>query len=116
MSDDRSERLHNRRTSAKEKAQSAADEDQEDAEADEKSGSIKDERFEKMFYLPEEQKKRVDHLYNRLKADYEFAYDEKFEKIRHYYPLVTEYGLAELDGLEAEDIRERLAELDILED
>jgi hypothetical protein len=57
------------------------------------------------MYLPKSQKKELERLYNVLKAEYEYAYDADFEKNRHYYPLVVQYGIESLD---ASDIRERL--------
>jgi len=63
------------------------------------------------MYLPETQTKELRRLYNVLKAEYEFKYDDDFEKNRHFYPLVVQYGLEQLDELSASEIRTRLEEI-----
>lgn len=70
--------------------------------------SVKEEQTGTYMYLPKSQTKQLRRLYNVLKAEYEFEYDEEFEKNRHFYPLVIQYGLDELDGMDASDIRTRL--------
>lgn len=80
----------------------------EQDETEERDG-VKSEQVGTYMYLPKGQKKDVERLYNVLKAEYEYEYDdENFEKNRHFYPLVVQYGLESLDGLDASDIRERL--------
>lgn len=124
--DDRADRLRQRRGSVKKKAEQAADDDKEmpeststEPEPTSMSSSIKTEREEKMLYLLPEQKKELDHIYNRLKTKYEYEYDESFEKNRHFYPLVVKYGLDDLSGqggkdsLDAQDIKERLSEVEV---
>jgi len=74
-------------------------------------GGVKSEQVGTYMYLPKDQKKDLERLYNVLKAEYEYAYDEDFEKNRHYYPLVVQYGVESLDGLDASDIREHLDSL-----
>lgn len=69
---------------------------------------MKSEQVGTYMYLPKDQKKEVERLYNVLKAEYEYEYDEDFEKNRHYYPLVVQYGLESLDSFDASDIREHL--------
>jgi hypothetical protein len=143
MSDDRSERLRETRNRAKERVQEsgeAPDSDEsavssklsESSEVSEPSepsdtsepngrtemdtssaGSVKDERVGTYMYLPESQQKELSRLYNILKAEYEYEFDAEFEKNRHFYPLVIEYGIDSLDSLEASDIQERLQTLDI---
>lgn len=85
----------------------------ESSEQDEtaEGGGVKSEQVGTYMYLPKDQKKELERLYNVLKAEYEYAYDADFEKNRHYYPLVIQYGIKSLDGLDASDIRERLASL-----
>jgi hypothetical protein len=85
----------------------------ESSEQDEtaEGGGVKSEQVGTYMYLPKDQKKELERLYNVLKAEYEYAYDADFEKNRHYYPLVIQYGIEGLDGLDASDIRERLASL-----
>ena len=134
MSDDRANRLRQKRQAAKERAErsepseqdepSKLDEKDESSKLDERgepsksSGSetdettVKDEQVGTYMYLPETQTKLLKRRFNVLKAEYEFEYDDEFEKNRHFYPLVVKYGLDDLDGLEASEIRERLDGLD----
>lgn len=72
------------------------------------SAGVKSEQVGTYMYLPEGQKKELERLYNVLKAEYEYEYDTDFEKNRHFYPLVVQYGLESLDGLDASEVRERL--------
>lgn len=130
MTDDRSERLRKRRKRSTEKTESKrqqlpGSEGRETGEnrdssngtndGSEASGdgsvSIKEEQIGTYMYLPEFQTKELRRLYNVLKAEYEFEYDEEFEKNRHFYPLVVQYGVTELDELETSEIRARLEQL-----
>lgn len=116
----RSERLRRRRGSRQDPPSEPdeTDETSEPAESSQPSkpsetdetaeSSVKDERVGTYMYLPESQKKEVDRLYNMLKAEYEYEYDQEFEKNRHFFPLVIQYGLDGLDSLEASDIQDRL--------
>lgn len=70
--------------------------------------SVKEERVGTYMYLTESQKKEIDHLYNVLKTDFEYEYDIEFEKNRHFFPLVVQYGLEDLDRFDASDIKNRL--------
>jgi hypothetical protein len=89
----------------------AEDAEDGDAGADE-DGSIpvKEQQTGTYMYLPETQVKRLRRQYNVLKAEYEFEYDEEFEKNRHFYPLVVRHGLERLDELDTAEIRARLEE------
>jgi len=133
MSDERSERLRQRRKQSHERAQdvnesetdepaetdksskpSKPDKQSEPSEPDETDvddGSVKEEQVGTYMYLPKSQKKDLERLYNILKAEYEYEYDEEFEKNRAFYPLVVKYGLESLEGLDASEIRERLDSL-----
>jgi hypothetical protein len=136
MTDDRSERLRKRRKQSTEDAESRrrdvsepageatpseaadrADAGQNGADGRDSTDeqrpaeSVKEEQVGTYMYLPESQTKELRRLYNVLKADYEFEYDEEFEKNRHFYPLVIEYGLDRLDGLDASEVRTHLEEL-----
>jgi hypothetical protein len=131
MSDDRSERLRQTRNRAKERVQESGEapgsdesavsskpsepsESDGQAETDTSSAeSVKDERVGTYMYLPESQQKELSRLYNILKAEYEYEFDAEFEKNRHFYPLVIEYGIDGLDSLETSDIQERLQTLDM---
>ncbi|KAA9401086.1 hypothetical protein Har1131_21045 [Haloarcula sp. CBA1131] len=130
MSDERSERLRQRRKQSQERAQdvstsetdepaetdkpskpSKLDKQSEPSEPDETNvddGSVKEEQVGTYMYLPKSQKKDLERLYNILKAEYEYEYDEEFEKNRAFYPLVVKCGLDSLEDLDASDIRERL--------
>lgn len=75
------------------------------------TAGVKSEQVGTYMYLPKSQKKNLERLYNVMKAEYEYEYDADFEKNRHFYPLVVQYGLERLDGLDASEIRERLDSL-----
>jgi hypothetical protein len=130
MSDDCSERLRQRRKQSQERAQdvseSETDEPAETAKASKPSKpdkqsepdssdaddrSVKEEQVGTYMYLPKSQKKELERLYNVVKAEYEYEYDEEFEKNRAFYPLVVKYGFDSLEGLDASEIRERLDSL-----
>ena len=89
--------------SSKPSKQTASDTANED-----EAQSVKDEHVGTYMYIPEGQKKEIERLYNVLKAEYEYEYDTGFEKNRDFYPLLIQYGLDSLEGLDASDIRERL--------
>ncbi|WP_313696245.1 hypothetical protein [Halorarum halobium] len=86
--------------------QGESDEPGETAESDEPAAdsSVKDEQVGTYMYLPREQKKELERTYNLLKAEYEFEYDEEFEKNRHFFPLVVRHGLATLADADADDV------------
>lgn len=135
MTDDRSERLRKRRKQSTEsvgrQGQTDTDEaprpvnqpDSVDSPGSSRDGagtsesggettvSIKEEQVGTYMYLPESQTKELRRLYNILKAEYEFEYDDEFEKNRHFYPLVIQYGLDRLDGLDASEIRDHIEEI-----
>lgn len=106
MSDDRSERLRRRRNriAEAETADSSATDRSE-------SGSVKDRQTGTYMYLPEAQVKDLRRVYNVLKAEYEYEFDDAFEKNRHFYPLVVRYGLDRLEGMHADEVHARLDEL-----
>lgn len=97
QTDELSESPDPRRTD-KVETDEAADSDGEDI-------SIKEEQVGTYMYLPESQTKELRRQYNILKAEYEFEYEEDFEKNRHFYPLVVQYGLDSLEGMDASEIR-----------
>lgn len=134
MTDDRSERLRKRRKQSTESitperndtddsspaasrdksADQAVEERDENGSSEsdvERQPAIKEEQVGTYMYLPESQTKELRRLYNVLKAEYEFEYDTEFEKNRHFYPLIIQYGLENLDGLDASEIRDRLEEI-----
>jgi hypothetical protein len=133
MSDDRSERLREKRQQAKEKAEAAVEESEkseaskpdkpsepdnqsqtDDASESDEQESVKEIRDGTYFYLPSEQKREIQRLYNVMKADYEFEFDEDFEKNRHFAPLLIQYGLDGLENLDAQEVRERLESQNVL--
>lgn len=73
--------------------------------------SVKDEQTPVYMYLPETQKREIKRLYNVLKADYEYEYDEPFEKNRHFYPLLIQHGLEGLEEMDADELQDRLISL-----
>lgn len=112
MSDERSERLRQRRQESKEKAeQSGSPEPSEAAEGQ----SVKDEFVGTYMYLPESLKQELNPRFKIISAEFEREYGQELEKNRHFYPLVIQYGLDGLDSLDASDIRERLEKLDLLD-
>lgn len=125
--DDRSERLRKRRKQSNRKRSRAeagrdrseeelqktsngheADEDESEEESGGQTTSVKEERTGTYMYLPDSQLKDLKRLYNVLKAEYEFEYDESFEKNRHFYPLVVQHGLDGLEEMDVSDVRESL--------
>lgn len=71
-------------------------------------GTVKDEQVGTYMYVPKSQKKEIQRRYNVLKAEYEYEFETSFEKNRHFYPLLIQYGLDSLDGLDATEIQDRL--------
>lgn len=137
MSDERADRLRQSRNRAKQKARESepegteGDSEQEpvstsetserskpskqdkpsERETEPESQSVKEDQVGTYMYLPESQHQDLSHQFNLLKAEYEYEYDEEFEKNRHFYPLVVQYGLESLEGLDASEIQELLDEL-----
>jgi len=115
MSDDRSERLRQRRQESKQKAeQSAAPETSEPSDSEEESESVKEEFVGTYMYLPESLKQELGPTFKILSAEYERKFGEELEKNRHFYPVVVQYGLDGLAGLDASEVRDRLEELDLV--
>ena len=115
--DERSERLRERRSKTREKAEQS--EPSKPSEQDDKSEadkpSVKDERSGTYMYLPESQKAELGPTFKILSAEYEREFGDELEKNRHFYPLVVQYGLDGLDGLDASEIKDRLDELQLLD-
>jgi hypothetical protein len=128
MTDNRSERLRQRRKQSTQtpdedvddepsSTSSRPDEPSEQSgstdsdESGEETHSVKEEQIGTYMYLPESQTKELRRQYNILKAEYEFEYDAEFEKNRHFYPLVIQYGLESLEGITASEIQTRLEEI-----
>lgn len=133
MADDRSERLRRRRNRSNRRAArdgetaggqrdgdadaagsdgtGGADDPEDPEDADDGTEPVKEERTGMYMYLPDDQLKEIKRLYNMLKAEYEFEFDEKFEKNRHFYPLVVRCGLEGLAEMDISEIRDELRRL-----
>jgi hypothetical protein len=133
MADDRSERLRRRRNRSNRRAArdgetaggqrdgdadaagsdgtGGADDPEDPEDADDGTEPVKEERTGMYMYLPDDQLKEIKRLYNMLKAEYEFEFDEKFEKNRHFYPLVVRCGLEGLAEMDSSEIRDELRRL-----
>lgn len=75
------------------------------------STSVKDEQIGTYMYLPKQQSKELERRYKLMSAEYEFEFDESFEKNRHFFPLIIQYGLDHLEDLDATEIRDRIRQL-----
>lgn len=73
--------------------------------------SVKSQQEGTYMYLPTWQKRELNRHYTMLKAEYEYEYEEDFEKNRHFYPIVIQMALNELDGMGAGEIKEQLDEM-----
>lgn len=137
MSDDRASRLRERRRSSKSRAQessprtqespadSVEDDDptvesdepddsiQDDSAGESSTGdrSVKEEQVGTYMYLPGSQKRELKRVFNVIKAQYEYEFDEKFEKNRHFYPLLVQFGIESLDGADPSEVRNLLGDL-----
>lgn len=89
--------------------QETADQSSEDAA----NSTVKQDQVGTYMYLPEHQHQELSRQFNLLKAEYEYEYNEEFEKNRHFYPLIIRYGLDSLEGLDASEIQEKLDSLDV---
>jgi hypothetical protein len=118
----RSERLRQRRQGRDDTSQSPettepsatgeTSETSETSQTSETSESAEEPREERRvgayMYLAESQKKDVDRLYNVMKAEFEYEHDIEFEKNRHFFPLLVQYGLDGLEELDVSEVKERL--------
>jgi hypothetical protein len=119
MTDDRSERLRKRRKRATDRSASEEHESEEpdrtngrsEGESQATTDSVKEEQTGTYMYLPKRQVKDLKRQYNVLKAEYEYEFDEEFEKNRHFYPLVIKNGLDSLEEMDARDLRDSLEEI-----
>jgi hypothetical protein len=72
-------------------------------ETDERS--VKDEQVGTYMYLPRRQKREIERRYKLLSAEYEYEFEEDFEKNRHFYPLLVQLGLDRLADVDVEELR-----------
>jgi hypothetical protein len=127
VSDDRSDRLRKRRqtrdheTDESEDLESVSTEspsstEAENSDTDEQSSVTVKEALQGIYLYGEpDQKKRVDRIYNRLKADYEYEYDDTLGKNEHFYRVLLEVGLEGLENMDVLELRRRLESLESLE-
>lgn len=88
-----------------------AAETEDESDDNGESGSVKTERVGTYMYLPESQKRELERVYGTLKVQYEYEFDEEFEKNRHFFPAVVRHGLDTLDGMDAEAVRTLVEDL-----
>lgn len=79
---------------------------------DETVGPLRETAETQMMRLTNDQYRELHHVYNRLKADYEYEFDEEFELNRHYFPLLLHIALPKLREFDAEELRDELKEID----
>lgn len=127
MSDDRSDRLRKRRQTRDPDAdegedpgsvstESPSSTEAESSDTDEQSSITIKEALQGIYLYGEpDQKKRVDRIYNRLKADYEYEYDDTLGKNEHFYRVLLEVGLEGLENMDVLELRRRLEDLESLE-
>lgn len=127
MSDDRSDRLRKRRQTRDRDADESEDSESvstesrsgtetEDTDAGAESSVTVKEALQGIYLYGEpDQKKRIDRLYNRLKADYEYEYDDTLGKNEHFYRVLLEVGLEGLERMDVSELRSRLESLESLE-
>lgn len=134
MSDDRAERLRQRRRRSKPVSEEQSDSADEQSNASESSGlsepdkpseqsgsqgrggdsqSVKEEHVGVYMYLPEGQRDEVRYQYKRLDAEFQREFGQELEKNRQFYPLLIQYGLDRLSGWDATDVADRLEGLDV---
>ena len=122
MSDDsRAERLRRRRQQQRDRSETGSERSEErsslqssspESAADDDPSSVKDDHVGTYMYLPEDLKRELDFAFRELSLEYERAFEESFEKNRHFYPLVIRAGLDRVDELDETEIRERINELE----
>jgi hypothetical protein len=126
VTDERADRLRNRRREQRDRT--GTDRDAGDDEAakgetpakpDKRPGtdgseSVKETQVPQYMYLPEEQQKRLKREFRLLQADWELDYQDEFgelEKNRHYFPLVLEYGLDRVSSWDIQTVKNHLQEM-----
>lgn len=129
--DDRASRLRNRRNKSRDRAQSQTENsdsaektnkqskpsnpdeiDKTDKSDKKEKTSVKEDRPAQMMYLPESTLREMNRQFGMLETDYEYEFDEPFEKNRHYFPLLVKAGLDSLDGLDVQEIKDKLDKFD----
>jgi len=108
MSDDRAERLRNRRAQAGESDASKPSETDESGETDDGDESVKDDRVGTYMYLSEDQAEAVSMESDRLRYEVKQAGGGELEKNRHLYPLLIQHGLETLQEWDGQDVLDAL--------
>lgn len=86
--------------------------DESGEEEEQTVGPLRETAEEQMMRLTNDQYRDLHHVYNQLKTEYEYEYDNEFELNRHYFPLLLKLALPELRDLDAEDLRAELKDMD----
>ncbi|RBI60628.1 hypothetical protein DMJ13_16745 [halophilic archaeon] len=97
-----------RQTDASDSFEPSKQNETDETSSENEPTSVKDDRVGTYMYLPEDQRTELDFTYKELSLTYERAFGEELEKNRHFYPLLVKAGLERLDGLDSDDIRDRL--------
>lgn len=69
---------------------------------------VKDEQVGTYMYLPESVRDDLAYQFKIQSAEFEREFGEKMEKNRHWYPLVIELGLEQIEGMDPKAIHDRL--------
>lgn len=73
--------------------------------------NIKEEWDANSIYLPDFLYTDLRTTYKRTDLEYETEFGESLQKTRYYYPLVIQLGLERIEGMEADEIKERVEAL-----
>ncbi|ESP89789.1 hypothetical protein [Candidatus Halobonum tyrrellensis] len=63
-------------------------------------------------YLSDDLASSLSRSYKRLDLDLDEEYGLSIKKTRHYYPLIVELGLEQLDDLDSKEVKDRLERLE----
>lgn len=70
--------------------------------------SVKKEWDALNFYLPDGQIDRINDIYRDLR----YESDDRLQKGRHFYPLLVQLGLERVDGMDVDEVKERLESIE----
>ena len=74
-----------------------------------KAKNVKKEWRALSVYLPDELESDLSRTYKRLDWELEADRGVSIKKTRHYYPLVVELGLEQLDEMDSSEIEDRIS-------
>jgi hypothetical protein len=74
--------------------------------------NIKDEWNGRTIYIPDDVLDGMEDTYLESQLKLRKAGQDKFKKNRHFYPLLVQFGVDALSEADAEEIQDRLSELD----